>query len=276
MKVYLMTDLEGVAGVYDWEERKDESPENTAQRARQRRWLAREVSAAAEGFFDGGATAVLVNDGHGAGYTIDLNEVDPRIEVIHGKQRPFWLPHIDQCDVTGIVGAHAKAGTAEACLCHTMSKEVRGYWVNGVSLGEMGLQALIAGHYGIPFVFCSGDYWACREMEALIPGCVTVAAKRGLSLHAARALPPATAQERIREGAKRALKAAATVKPFRLDEPLLFRCEMVQAVYDPEKPPTHARILDGHTIEMEAENVIDLMVKLYGYPTEWQPRKRNA
>ena len=274
MKVYLMTDLEGVAGVYTWEDRKDESLENHERRCRQRRWLAREVNAAADGFFVAGASGVLVNDGHGAGYTIDLDEIDPRVEIIHGRERPFWLPHIEQCDVTGIVGAHAKALTPDGCLCHSMSSSVRGYWVNGVSLGEMGLQALIAGHYGVPFVFCSGDHWACQEIEELCPGCVTVAVKRGLGLFSARTHPPKKAQELIRAAAERALKAAEEVEPFKLDPPLHFRCEMKEPVYDPEKPRPHATILDAHTMEIEAQDAVDLFVKLYRYPPEWQPRSR--
>ena len=270
-----MTDLEGVAGVYTWENRSDESLENHERRCRQRRWLAHEVNAAADGFFAAGATEVIVNDGHGAGYTIDLNEVDPRIEIIHGRERPFWLPHIETCDVTGIVGAHAKAATPQACLCHSMSGAVRGYWFNGISVGEMGMQAAIAGHYGIPFVFVSGDHWACREMEELCPGCVGVAVKRGLSLFSARTLPPETACERIREGASKALAAADAVEPFRLESPLHFRCEMKEAVYDPEKPPRDsARVVDAHTIEIDADDVIDLFLKLYNYPPDFQPRAK--
>ena len=122
MKVYLMTDLEGVSGVWQWEERKDESPENWDYRQRARRLLTGEVNAAVAGFFDGDATEVIVNDGHGAGYTIDVELLDDRVTVIHGRQRPFWLPMLDgTCQATALVGAHAKAGTPHANLCHSMS-----------------------------------------------------------------------------------------------------------------------------------------------------------
>ena len=72
MKVYLMTDLEGVAGVWKFEERDDVSAENFECRMRARRLLTREVNAAVAGFFEGGATEVIVNDGHGAVYTLSL------------------------------------------------------------------------------------------------------------------------------------------------------------------------------------------------------------
>ena len=271
MKIYLMTDLEGVAGVYRWEERTDESRENHERRGRQRRWLAHEVNAAADGFFAAGATEVIVNDGHGAGYTIDMDEVDHRIEVIHGQERPFWLPYLDEsCDATGIVGAHAKAGTKGANLCHTMSLPIRGYWVNDVSIGEMGLQALIAGHYGVPFVFCSGDAYACREIEALIPGCCTAAVKKGTSLLSARTLPPQRARELIRKGAQDSMGQIGQVKPLDLGKPITFRMEYYEPRLDVESPPAHSRVLDSHTREIDAGDVLDLMHKLYpSYPRDW-------
>ncbi|MBM4038370.1 MAG: peptide ABC transporter [Planctomycetes bacterium] len=273
MKVYLMTDLEGVAGVFSWDNRKDESVANHDLRCRRARWLTREVNAAADGFLATGATEVLVNDGHGGGYTIDLDELDPRVEIIHGHERPFWLPLIETCDVTALVGAHAKAATPLACLRHSMSDSVRGYWLNGISMGEMGMQAAIAGHYGIPFVFVSGDYWACREMQKLCKGCVAVPVKRGLSTFSARTFTPQKAQELIRAGAAKAL-AAAKVKPFKLASPVRFRQEMKEPVYDTEKPPEGFTVLDSHTIETKAKDVIDLFIKLYKYPPDFQPRKK--
>ncbi|MBU0606553.1 MAG: M55 family metallopeptidase [Armatimonadetes bacterium] len=75
MKFYLMTDSEGVAGVHAWENRDDESAENFERRMRGRRWLAREVHAAVDGLYHGGATAVIVNDGHGAGYAPEVRTI---------------------------------------------------------------------------------------------------------------------------------------------------------------------------------------------------------
>ncbi len=267
-----MTDLEGVAGVYDWENRDDASPINAETRLRQRRWLAREVNAAVEGFFAGGATEVIVNDGHGAGYTIDLDEIDPRVTVINGKQRPRWLPYLDEtCHATGIVGAHAKAGTPGACLCHTMSSAIRNWTFNGISLGEVGLQAAIAGHYGVPFVFATGDAHLCREVEELIPGVVTVPVKFGMSRHSARHIPPRRACELIREGAEQAMRVVDKVEPFRLESPIVFRDERVEPTFDEENPPPHSKVIDAHTREVVAEDIVDLMRKLYDYPEDWQP-----
>jgi D-amino peptidase len=273
MKIYLMTDLEGVAGVYTWENRADESRENHERRCRQRRWLAWEVNAAAEGFFSAGATEVIVNDGHGAGYTIDIEELDPRVEVIHGQQRPNWLPYLDETFAgTGIVGAHAKAGTEGANLAHTMGKAVKDFSVNGTSIGEMGLQALIAGYYGVPFIFCSGDAYACQEMDILVPGCVTVAVKSGMSILSAKTVPPRRSAEMIREGAKQSLSSIGKVKPLDLGTPLLFREEWHEQVFDIKNPPPYGRVIDAYTREIEAKDIIELGWKLYpSFLRDWKP-----
>ena len=271
MRFYMMTNLEGVAGVYQWENRDDESLENHERRMRQRIWLAEEVSAAADGLFRGGADEVIVNDGHGAGYTMDLDYANPRIEVIHGQHRPFWLPWLDEtCDATGIVGGHAKAFTPNANLCHTMSKAIRDWRFNGISMGEMGLQAAIAGHYGVPFVFCSGDAHACKEMEELIPGCVTVPVKWGMKEMSALTMPPKEAREAIREGAEHSLEAIGTVEPLNLGSPVHFHDERVEATFDEENPGPFT-VIDAHTREIEVENIIELMYRIYSYPRDWQP-----
>lgn len=277
MKVYVVTDLEGVAGVYTWENRDDASMENHERRCRQRRWLAEEVNAAGDGFFAAGATEVLVNDGHGAGYTIDMECVDPRIRIYHGQKRPFYCVGLDERTAAiGSVGAHAKAGTANATLAHTMGKSVRGYWLNGISVGETGYQAFLAGAYGVPFVFCAGEAHACDEMAELVPGCVTVAVKEGQSELSAITTAPAKAREMIREGAAEAMGKVREIEPLHLESPVVFREEFHEPVFDPDTPPKAGRIVDPHTREIEAANMIELMYLKYNYDRTWTPYGRDS
>lgn len=277
MKIYMMTDYEGVAGVHAWENRDDDSLENFERRMRGRKWLAREVQAAVDGFYGGGATEVIVNDGHGAGYTIDLDELDERPLVVHGMQRPFWLPYLDAtCQATALVGAHAKAGTPQGNLSHTMSKEVRNYSFNGLSLGEGGLQAAIAGHYGVPFVFIAGDAHACEEMQALIPGVVTAPVKVGLSRLSALTLPPQEACELIRRRAEEAMARVGQIEPFKLQVPIIFREEREKPAFDEWNPPPHSRVIDSRTREIEAADIIDLLSKIYGYDPQYEPPPAEA
>lgn len=272
MKFYLMTDYEGVAGVYTWENRSDSSLENHERRMRGRRWLAEEVNAAVDGLYRGGAEEVIVNDGHGAGYTIDLDYLDDRPLIIHGMQRPFWLPYLDEtCTATGMVGAHAKAETPYGNLAHTMDTPIRDYSLNGVSVGEAGLQAAIAGHFGVPFVYISGDAHACREMEELIPGLLAVPVKVGVGLYGAITMPPQEAREKIRAGAAEALKRVGQVKPFKVDYPVLFREVRKDPTFDEWNPPPHSRVIDCRTREIEGTDIIDVMNKLYDYDPQFKP-----
>ena len=272
MKIYIVTDLEGVAGVYQWEGRDDTSLENMERRFRQRRWLAEEVNAMADGFYAGGATDIWINDGHGAGYTIDLDLVKPGVRIEHGGDRPQYCTGLDGSFAgIGSLGTHAMGGTPNANLSHTMGTEIRGYWINGVRVGETGYQAFLAGHFGVPFIFCAGDAHACKEMEELCPGCVTVPVKVGLSLKSALTHTPAKARQMIREGAEEAMKRVGTVKPLKIDGPIVFRDEWHKPIFDPENPPKHSRVIDSHTREIEAENMVDFMNKMYGFDPDYKP-----
>ncbi|MCD6350890.1 MAG: M55 family metallopeptidase [Armatimonadetes bacterium] len=277
MKVYIVTDLEGVAGVYQWENRDDTSLENHERRVRQRRWLAEEVNAMVRGLRASGAEDIWINDGHGAGYTIDIGRVDPGVRIIHGVPRPFYCVGLDEtCDALGSLGTHAMAETPGATLWHTMGTGIRGYWLNGIRVGETGYQAFLAGHFGVPFVFCAGEAHACKEMEELCPGCVTVPVKYGLSRTSALTATPARAREMIREGAEEAMKRIKEVEPLKLDPPIIFREEWYEPHFDPENPPPVGRVIDAHTLEIEAQDMVDLMYKKYRYDRAWRPLWRQT
>lgn len=266
MKVYVVTDLEGVAGVYQWEKRDDVTPENHERRCRQRRWLAEEVNAMADGFRAGGASETWINDGHGAGYTIDIELLKPGVRVEHGGGRPQYCTGLDGSFAgLGSLGTHAMGGTPGGNLAHTMGTAIKSYSLNGIKVGETGYQAFLAGYFGVPYIFCAGDVAACREMEQLCPGCVTVPLKVGLSLTSAITVTPVRARQMIREGAEEAMRRIGSVEPLTLEGPVVFRDEWHQPMFDPRNPPKHSRVIDSHTREIEADNMVDFMNKMYGF-----------
>lgn len=267
MKIYMMTDLEGVSGVVDFENRIDDSRENQRKRAIMRRLLTGEVNAAIAGLFEGGATEVVVNDGHGSGYTIDFEQIDARVTVVHGTHRPFWLPELDDSfAAVAFVGAHARAGTPAAVLYHTQSKDVKRTTVNGLEVGELGQVALIAGHFNVPMTLVTGDAAACAEASALIPGIGTVAVKRGLSRYAAVAIPPERARAMIRKGACAAMALTKSIAPLRLQPPYVWRDELFSQVYEPGvSRDGHATVIDRNCREFRADNIIDLVSRAFNY-----------
>ena len=87
-------------------------------------------------------------------------------------------------------------------------------------------------------------------------------------------LTPAKAQAAIRAGAEEAMERIGQVKPFKLDTPILLREERMNPDFDAENPPPHSRVIDSHTREIEAADILDLMSILYGYPRDWKPFSR--
>lgn len=219
MKIYLMTDLEGVAGVIDsvnwcrWDSRYYDQAKEL---------LTLEVNAAVEGFLAGGATEILVCDGHGSG-AINPSLLHQKASFSRGWASGWPGALTERFDAVAWVGQHAKAGSEYAHLAHTQSMSYIDLSINDVSIGEFGQFAMCASELGIRAIFGSGDEAFAQEALALLPGIETVAVKKGLKPGkgdeltpeqyrrrnvAAIHLSPREARQRIREGAERAVKRA--------------------------------------------------------------------
>ena len=176
MRVYIITDLEGVNGVLnfnDWCIPEGKRNETACC------FLTEEVNAAAEGFFAGGAAEVMVLDGHGSGGSIRGEYLDERAALQRGcKDFPVML---DNVDAIAFVGLHAKAGTANAHLAHTQTEEALDFCINNVSIGEFGQFAYPYSELNIPTIFAAGDLALTQEAKELVPGIFTTAVKEGFN-----------------------------------------------------------------------------------------------
>lgn len=219
MRVILMTDLEGVAGVInapDW------IHYNSRYNDVGKMLLTKEVNAAVDGFFAAGATEVVVEDGHGSG-AIDITILDPRAKLQRGWDvngaYPFGLER--KYDVMAFVGQHPKAGTEFGHLCHTGNMNVLDCTINGISVGEFGQCVFLANLYGTATIFASGCLAFTKEAAEMVQGIETVAVKEGvqpgtgnectedeyrLRNGGAIHLQPEAARKAIRAGAERALR----------------------------------------------------------------------
>ena len=234
MKIAVMTDMEGVAGVMnrdDWV-----LPEGRYYECG-KKFLTEETNAAIEGFYAAGATEIVVIDGHGAG-GIDPWLLDERALLSRGWGVYHQFGLNGNFDALAWVGQHAKAGTLEAHIAHTGSQNVQENKINGISMGEFGECAAIGGFYGAAAIFGSGDRAFAIEAKALIPHIRTAEVKYGVNTNGGENLGtqaygnnslgavhmhPKRARELIRETAERALSdfAADRAKypPLRLDPP---------------------------------------------------------
>lgn len=257
MKVYIMTDLEGVSGACH-EEYMDRQTPYFRDACR---YLMGDVNAAIAGAFDGGATEVYARDGHDFNNNFIQDMLDPR--AIHEVQIGDWYSRLDgSFDATFSVGAHAMAGVRDGFLSHTQCpRKIFEFRVNGRALGEMGQWALGCGHYGIPLVMVAGDEAACAEAREFFPGIPTVAVKRGVSWSRALTYPVSEVQEKIRDAAATALRNLKSFKPLKVKKPLV--CEQVYT--SPKWADEAARNenfqrVDGRTCRKIARNQLDCVM----------------
>jgi D-amino peptidase len=230
MQVYLSVDMEGVAGVVHV----DQTRRTGHDYERARRWMTAEASAAIDGAFGGGATAVLLNDSHGDMRNFVLEELDPRAELISGSLKPLSM-------VQGVaatfgcalfVGYHAGAGSRAGILDHTYyGRVVARLRVGGKDWNETALNAAVCGALGVPVALVTGDSTVCAQAKEHLGDVDTVSVKDAITRYAARAIHPSLAREKIRVAATRAVKRALAgeLRPFRPPPPFDLELDFVNA-----------------------------------------------
>lgn len=219
MKVFLSTDMEGTAGIVDWEQCVGDGPQAQAGR----RLLLAEVNAAIEGAIEGGATQVVVNDSHSTMRNLPPDELAGNASYISGSHKPLYMMQglDDTFDACLFISYHGSVG-APAGLSHTYSpRAVVAARIDGTVTGEAGINALVAAHYGVPVVLVTGDDCACAEAAVLLAGVRAAVVKRHVSRVAADSMHPVAARQLIREQARAAVAEAGEARPPLLDPGVL-------------------------------------------------------
>ena len=218
MRVHIISDIEGVAGIVKWAQTGgDQSLYHES-----RKLYTEEINAAVRGAKAAGGTEIVVMDCHGAGGDYTFNsllpaELDPDCEFVIQNEWTEYTEFLEEgCDAALLVGMHARAGTPDGVLSHTVSGQAwQSLMFNGTSVGETGINAALCGHWGCPVLLVTGDRAVCREgRELLGDGLTTVEVKVGLGRFSARNIPAVRARELIEEGAKRALADLKAVQPY--------------------------------------------------------------
>ena len=217
-KVFISVDMEGITGVVSWDDVSREGKDYDFFRE----VMTREVNAAVEGAVAAGATDIVVRDSHGSALNLMPELLDRNARLLRdwsGGPMSMMDGLDESFDAVIFVGYHAKAGTPNALLEHTMSsRNILDVSINGHSMPEAGINALIAGHYGVPVVFVAGEQALCEQAAALLGTVETVAVKKGVG-NGALSLHPAVARERIRAGVEKAVRSRGDYEPYTLDPP---------------------------------------------------------
>jgi D-amino peptidase len=227
MNLLISADMEGISGVVASEHTRSSHQEYQ----RFRKLMTEDVNAAIEGALAGGADRIVVNDSHGSMTNILIEALHPEAELISGSPKPFSMMQGIGSDVDALflVGYHGSSGTGNAVLEHTWSGVVFSVELNGHRVGETGLNAALAGSYGVPVVLVTGDQAVAAEARELLGDIETVVVKQAVSRTAAQCLHPDVAQSRIREAAERAL--GLSVAPFALEPPITLRATFYRAAH---------------------------------------------
>lgn len=253
MKIYIMTDIEGISGICckDYISAANGRPDLVAE---SRRLMALDVNACIEGCFRGGATEVIVKDCHGAGYNVKRCDIDPRADLICGDTPRYRMADVDDCDGVILLGYHAMAGTIGAVLEHTFSST--GYqhiWLNGREAGEIGIDAAIAAEHKVPVIMVAGDDKACLEAAEWLPGVVTCETKKGFSCNGCRMPALEKSHALITEKAAQAVQKCKSIKMIELEYPIEWKVELVSRCRVPDN--TAYQISDCRTYTLKADSV---------------------
>jgi D-amino peptidase len=235
VRVHVISDIEGCAGIVKWAQTGGDSP--LYQEGR--RLYTEEINAAVRGAKSAGATEIVVMDCHGAGGDYTFNSLlpellDPDCEfVVQNEWTEYTQFLVDGCDAALFVGMHAMAGTPDGVMSHTVSGQAwQSLKFNGTLVGETGINAALCGNWGCPVLLVTGDRATCREATALLgSGLTTVGVKVGLGRFSARSLPALKAREVIEDGAKRALGNLTAVPPYDPGKP----CEIEISFTTPDR-----------------------------------------
>ncbi|HEU5208738.1 MAG TPA: M55 family metallopeptidase [Longimicrobiales bacterium] len=248
LKVFISSDMEGVAGAVTG----DQLGPGGFEYARFREFMTAEVLAAIDGARAAGATEILVADAHGNGQNLLIEQLPDDVMVVRSWPRPLMMMQgIDSTfDAAILLGHHSSTTNPEGVRAHTMSSaNLAAVRLNGIEMPEAGINAAIAGHFGVPVVMISGDDAAVEEAQRIIGDIEGAVVKWAISFHSAKTLTPQAARALIRERTRTAVARHDDIAPYTLEGPITL--ELTFKNYRPAEMmaylPNVERV-DAHTV----------------------------
>jgi D-amino peptidase len=256
MKIHMTVDMEGIAGIAH----EDQADRKGLDYQRMRELQTAEVQAAVEGAKEGGAEEIVICDAHDTGLNLLVEKLDEDVVVIEGGAYDLgMMAGISKgFDASFQIGYHSMRDTHAGTIGHTYTYSCSQLRLNGTKVGESGLGAAIAGDFGVPVVFASGDLHMVREAKALIKGVVGVPTKEGVGLYSCKTLTPKKACDEIRKGAKQAMGRVGKVRPYILKKPINMEVSFtrtIMAQYCSHIPLV--RKVDDKTVAFKAKDMAE-------------------
>jgi D-amino peptidase len=260
LKVFISVDMEGISGIVD----NNHTGRDQLDYEKGRALMVGDVNAAIEGVLAFSEAEIVVSDGHGGMKNIQPEDLHEETVLVRGRPKPLsQMAGIDSSFETALfIGYHSMKGTLHGILSHTFSgRTIDSLTVNDMEIGETGMNAAIAGYYGVPLVFVSGDVAVTKETQALNPNIVTVAVKEAIARTAAKCIHPKKARELIKKGVTEALRTRKSIVPFTFKPPIEMLVKYTNAlIADAVEFIPSAERVDGRTIRF----VLDDYIKAFG------------
>ena len=214
MKIYISADIEGIAGISDW----DEATLGKQDYDIFQEQMTREVIAACEGAIAAGATEIIVKDAHDTGRNLDPYELPYPAQLIRGwSGHPYSMVQELNSSFAALIliGYHSRSGSGGNPLAHTLSEEINWILLNGQPISEFHLMAMTAAYEKVPVVFISGDAALCQAVKAYDTNIERVATKKGIG-ESVWGIHPEEVVKQIQAGVERALqhRSQIPVKPL--------------------------------------------------------------
>jgi len=218
-KVFISVDMEGITGVVQPAQLGPDGFEY--QRARE--WMTGEVNAAISGIRSAGPADIVVADSHGNGQSLLIDKLPDDVQIVRGFPRPLeMMQGIDESFAAAVfIGYHASEWTANAVRGHTISSaRLLGVKLNGAEMSEGIYNAALAGQFGVPVAFVSGDRLAVTQLQKAVAGVEGAIVKEPLGYHSAMTLTPARGQAMIKDGVASAMSKLSSMQPYRVRTPI--------------------------------------------------------
>ena len=220
MKVFISADMEGISGKVHWEFSKES---DSGEWDRDRQILTEHVLAAIEGAIEGGASEIVINDSHMSMRNLIIDRLDfEQVQVITGQPKPLCMMEgvDDTYSAAFLIGYHGMSGAHPGVLNHSFCPlSIREIKINGIPVGELGVNAGIAGYFKVPIALVAGDNVLAEEAQERLGEVEVAIIKEAVNMTAAKCLPLKAANELIKQKSKTAVERCKDLRPLVYDTP---------------------------------------------------------
>ena len=262
LKVLVLYDMEGITGADDYKKTTVAHPEAYALG---RQSLTADVNAAIVGLKAGGATEIVVVDGHGSGNNDEPDVIEGQLIAparMHYRSTPFDIymdSYDDSFDAIVAIGMHAGAGNRSGFLAHTYSSIDIEYRVSGVPFSETMILAMGAARLKIPVIMVSGDDQLERQIRRQMPWATYATVKHAVNIGKAEPQPRDEASRRIETAAREAVQSIAQARLLEIPGPYRFALKFEEPAQARNAAllPGSELLADGQTVQVRAHDFED-------------------